>query len=427
MAANTGKASKRVVIVGAGFAGLSCAKVLAGTSIPVTVIDSENYHVFVPLLYQVATATLSPGDIAASVRGILRRGRNIEVCLGEVVNVDVKARKVLLKDGPPVSYDRLVIATGCRHDYAGHGDWAEQAPGIKTINDARRVRARLLKSFERAETTDDPEEKRAWMTIVIVGGGPTGVEMAGAIADLTHKTLAGEFRHIDPSKARIMLLEMGDRLLAGFPKQLSDYAAKRLKDLDVEVRLGQGVDSIEAEGIRIDGEFVPAMTKIWAAGVDPSPAAEWLGADADDKGRVIVDETLAVKGFDRIYVIGDTARCDDGNGDPLPGLAQVAKQQGHHLGKAIAASVKTGRKMPPFRFHNRGNVAVIGRNAAAVDFGKMRFKGFGGWLIWAAVHIYMLVGFRNRIMITMQWFWWYFGAQRGARLIMGDPVLKRRR
>ena len=409
-----------VVVLGAGFGGLACAEALGSTNIRVTVIDRHNYHLFVPLLYQVATAALSPADIAEPIRKILSRHPNIDMVLGQVTGVDTTARRVQLADGSFVPYDRLVVATGSLYSYFGHDDWAEHAPGPKTIENARQIRARLLMAFEQAEISPDPDQQKALMTTVIVGGGPTGVEMAGAVAELARYALARDFRRIDPRSANILLVEAGPRILATFPEPLADYAQRRLERLGVKVLTGHAVEKIEPEGVTISGRFVPAGTIVWGAGVKASPAGQWLGVETDRAGRIRVDPDLSVPGLEGIYALGDTALALDDGGEPLPGLAQVAKQQGQHLGRALAANILRQRPMPPFRFKNRGNTAIVGRSAAVFDFGKLWLKGWLAWVLWAIVHVYLLVGFEKRLRVSLQWLWRYLTYERGARLITSD-------
>ena len=406
-----------VVIVGAGFGGLACASELGSTGIRVTVIDRNNYHLFVPLLYQVATAALSPADIAEPIRRILSRHPNIDVVLGNVTGVDRQARKVILADGSFVPYDRLVLSTGSSYSYFGHDDWAKIAPGLKTIEDARQLRGRLLMCFEQAEMSKNPAQQQALMTAVVVGGGPTGVEMAGSIAELARHTLARDFRRVDPRAARVLLVEAGPRLLASFPEDLASYAHRELEKLGVTVMTGKAVENITPEGATIAGEFIPAGTIVWGAGVKASPAGRWLGVETNRSGHIPVADDLSVPGLDGIYAIGDTASLSGEDGQPLPGLAQVAKQQGEHLGRALEANLLRGAPMPPFRYHSRGNTAIIGRNAAVFDFGKRKLKGWLAWVLWAIVHVYLLVGFQKRMLVTMQWLWRYATYQRGARLI----------
>lgn len=414
--------NNHVIVAGAGFAGLACARELGRRNIRTTVIDRQNYHLFVPLLYQVATAALSPADIAEPVRKVLRRYKCVDVRLGEVTGVDPKRHAVTLADGTRLPYDRLVIATGSRYNYFGHPEWAAAAPGIKSISDARLLRSRLLRLFEQAEHEIDPGRRASLMTIVIVGGGPTGVEMAGAIAELARYTLARDFRHIDPSSAKILLVEAGERLLAAFPETLSAYTQARLERLAVDVRLRASVEGIDGDQIRIAGKAMRVGAIIWAAGIQASPVGAWLRVETDRIGRVPVAPDLSVPQCPGIYVLGDSARLAGADGrTPLPGLAQVAKQQGTHVGRALAVNLRDETPVPPFRFHDRGNTAVIGRNAAVFDFGRWRLKGRLAWLLWAIVHVYLLVSFEKRMLVSFQWLWRYFTYQRGARLITMPP------
>ena len=410
----------RIVIIGAGFGGLSCAKALGGADAAVTVVDRRNYHLFVPLLYQVATAALSPADIARPIRSILSRYRNIEVILGDVTGIDLAARRVTLRDGPDLPFDRLVFAAGSNYNYFGHDTWADAAPGPRTIEDARTIRRRLLLAFERAEIATDPTEQERLLTTVVVGGGPTGVEMAGSVAELARHSLARDFRHIDPSKARILLVEAGPRLLPTFPETLSDYARTALERLGVTVSTGARVQAIAEDSVNIDGRIQPAGTIIWGAGVRASPAAAYLGLPLDRAGRVTVGTDLAVPDRDGVYVIGDSAAVPDADGNPLPALAQVANQQGWHLGRAIRRNLRDGKPLPPFRYRSRGDTAIVGRNAAVFELGGFRLKGRIGWMLWALVHIYLLTGFENRSLVAVHWFWMYLTYQRGARLITDD-------
>ena len=409
----------RVVIVGAGFGGLWAAKTLANAPAEVVVIDRENYHLFQPLLYQIATAGLSPADVAAPIRGIIGRYRNITVMLGEVMGADVAARTVTISGERRVSYDYLVLATGARHAYFGHHDWEAFAPGLKNIEDATEIRRRILIAFERAENETDANERRILMSLIIVGGGPTGVELAGAIAELARRALAKDFRNIDPRVARIILVEAGSRLLPSFPQDLSEYARRRLERLDVEVRVGTPVTAVDALGVTIGTERIEARTVIWAAGVAASPAGQWIGAIRDRAGRIEVDAHLSVPGHPEIFAIGDTALSSDTSGKPLPGVAPVAKQQGRYVGRLIKARLRNSERIEPFRYRDYGNLATIGRKAAVIDFGWIHLSGFVAWLIWTVAHIYFLIGFRNRIIVALNWLWAYFTLQRGARLITG--------
>lgn len=406
-----------VVILGGGFGGLACAKALGGTPHKVVLIDQRNYHLFQPLLYQVATAALSPADVAAPLRHILARYPNVEVLWGEATGVDVRQRLVLIKDQPPVSWDRLVIATGATYSWFGHPEWAAVAPGLKTLREARAIRAKLLGAFERAELEPDAERQRQLMTCAIVGGGPTGVEMAGAVVELARWTLRKDFRRIDPRHARILLLEAGPRILAGFPESLSRYAERVLRQLGVEVHTGRPVTAIDGTGLNLGGERIPASVVLWAAGMAASPAGRWLDVATDKAGRIRVGPDLSVPDRPDVYALGDTA-LTRGEGDaPLPALAQVAQQQGKHLGLALARQLSDGTPVPPFRFHNRGNTAVIGRHAAVFDFGWATFTGHAAWFLWGLIHIILLVGFENRLVVSILWLWNYFTGERGARLI----------
>ncbi len=410
-----------VVIVGAGFAGLSLARSLGGTPLRVTVIDRRNYHLFQPLLYQVATAALSPGEIAQPIRHILGRYPNITVLMGEVDHIDTK-RKTLSVDGEALSYDTLVLATGATHGYFGHPEWARYAPGLKTLEDARRIRAQILMAFEKAERESDPAEQERLMTFAIIGGGPTGVEMAGAIADLSRQALASDFRRIDPTRARILLIEAAPRILGSFPEGLAAYAEQALQRLGVTLQTGQPVEDVNERGITVGGTFIPCSFVVWAAGVAASSAGRWLGVGTDKAGRVTVAPDLSVPGLDSVYVLGDLALAIGEDGKPLPGLAQVAHQQGRYLGKALPARVLRNETPPPFRFHNRGNLAVIGRNSAVVHWDRFKLKGFLAWLVWGIAHVYLLVGFHNRFLVSMRWLWTYLTFQRGGRLITEDVL-----
>lgn len=413
-------ARPHVVIIGAGFGGLACAQALGGRAIRVTLVDRRNYHLFVPLLYQVATAALSPADIAEPIRKVLRRHDNIDVVMAEVTGVDVAARRVLFDGVGYIPYDRLVIATGSQYDYFGRDDWAVLAPGLKTVADARKIRASILLGFEQAEICKDPGEQAALTTSVIVGAGPTGVEMAGAIAELARWTLRRNFRNIDPATATVVLIEAGPRILSAFPESLASYAQHRLEAAGVTVRTNLPVEAVDPGGVTLAGERIRARTIVWAAGTRASPAARWLGAEADRLGRIRVDADLRVVGFERIFAIGDTALALDRAGSALPALAQVAKQQGRHLGRGLAAELERAAALSPFHFRNRGNTAVIGRNAAIFDFGSHRLKGWAAWILWALIHVYLLVAFEKRVVVSVQWFWRWLTHQRGARLISSD-------
>jgi NADH dehydrogenase len=408
---------QRVVIVGAGFGGLSLAKGLARTSYDVTLIDRHNYHLFQPLLYQVATAALSPADIAAPVRAILRDQSNAAVMLANVSGVDVAAKEVIA-EGRRVPYDILVLATGAQHAYFGHDDWASFAPGLKTIDDATYLRRSILLAFERAEAETDAAERARLLTFVVIGGGATGVEMAGAIAELAKWALAADFRNIDPRSARIILVEGGPRLLPALHPSLSEKALASLQKLGVEVHLNAMVTACSDEDVAIGPERIATRTIMWAAGVEASPAAAWLGVPSDRAGRVKVAADLSVPERPDVFAIGDTALALDAGGKPLPGVAPVAKQQGEYLAKLLVARA-SGKTLPPFRYRDFGSLATIGRKHAVIDFGKVRLSGFVAWVLWSFAHIYFLIGFRRRAIVALHWAWSYLTFQRGTRLITG--------
>ncbi|MBK8210188.1 MAG: NAD(P)/FAD-dependent oxidoreductase [Rhodospirillales bacterium] len=410
-----------VVIIGAGFAGLEVAKELGRAGVETIVIDRHNHHLFQPLLYQVATAALSATDVAEPIRKVLRGKHPVQVLFGEVSEVDLAHREVRLTCGHSVGFKRLVLASGAVHGYFGHDEWAKWAPGLKTIEDARHIRSQLLLTFERAERTDDPVERDRLLSVAIIGGGPTGVELAGAIAELSRYTLARDFRSINPAAAKITLVEAGPRLLPGFSEDISAYAASRLKRLGVQVRTGEAVGEVGPGLVSIAGQTLPVGLVIWAAGVSASPLARQLG-ETDRAGRIAVDATLAVPGLRDVFALGDVAAFTDENGEPLPGLAQVAKQQGIHLGRALAAHIRTGEPLPPFRYSSRGNTAIVGRHAAVFEHHRFKVKGWFAWFAWAVIHVYLLVGFQHRFLVSMQWFWRYLTYDRGARLIAGDYV-----
>ena len=407
----------RIVIVGAGFAGLAVAQGLRRADADVTVIDRQNHHLFQPLLYQVATAGLSPAEIAWPIRHLLRRQSNARVLMAEVTAVDT-GRKVVMLGARPIAYDFLVLATGAAHGYFGHDEWAAHAPGLKTLDDATAIRRRILLAFERAEMASSPEECARLLTIAIIGGGPTGVELAGAVAELSRRALAQDFRAIDPSRTRVLLIEAGPRLLANFPESLSRYTVEALARLGVEVRLGTAVTECHADGLGIGGERVAAGTILWAAGVRASPAAEWLGIEPDRAGRVPVPADLSAPGHADIYVIGDTALARNPDGTVQPGIAPVAKQQGAHVARAILARL-AGRAPPPFVYRDRGLLATIGRKAAVISYRGLRLRGWMAWWLWGAAHVYFLVSLRNRVIVVTQWLWSYVVFERGARLITG--------
>jgi NADH dehydrogenase len=411
----------RVVIIGAGFGGLSAAKALAKAPVEVVVIDERNYHLFQPLLYQVATAGLSPADIAGPIRSILARQKNARVILERVTGIDA-ARRAVIMSQREITYDYLIVATGARHAYFGHDDWAAVAPGLKKIDDATRVRRKILLAFEQAENEESADERRRLMTFVVVGGGPTGVELAGAIAELARVALAADFRAIDPAMSRIILIEAGPRVLPSFPAGLSDVAKRSLERLGVEVRVNAAVTDCKDDGVKVGDQKIECRTIIWAAGVAASPAAQWLDVEHDRLGRVIVTPDLTLPARPEIFVIGDTASVRDPAGNPLPGVAPVAKQQGAYAAKVIRARL-AGRPAPqPFRYMDFGNLATIGRTAAVADFHVVRLTGFLAWIVWCVVHIYFLIGFRNRIAVVLDWAWAYLTFQRGARLITNVEI-----
>jgi NADH dehydrogenase len=409
----------KVVIVGAGFGGLEAAKALSRVAVDVTVIDRQNHHCFQPLLYQVATAALSPAEIAWPIRHMLRQQRNATVFMAEVEAVDLAARFVQTGAGP-VSYDYLVLATGATHSYFGHDEWAEFAPGLKRIEDATRIRRRILLAFERAELAADDAERQRLLTFVIVGGGATGVEMAGAIAEIARQTLAKDFRRIDPRSSRIILLEAGARILPTLPEDLSSYAERALTRMGVDVRTSTRVTGCDRRGVELEHGRIDAGAVIWAAGVVASPAASWLAAEHDRAGRVLVRPDLSVPGHPEVFVIGDAAAARGENGQPVPGVAPAAKQMGRYVGRLIAARIE-GKSLPAFRYRNLGELATIGRRAAVVKFGRLQLKGFIGWLFWSLAHIYFLIGVKNRFIVAFTWLWDYVTFQRGARLITEVP------
>ena len=418
-------ARPRVVVIGAGFGGLAAVKALARAPVDLVLVDQRNHHLFQPLLYQVATAALSPADVAGPVRAILRDQENVRVVLDTVSGVDRERREVCLESAKRLTYDWLIVASGARHSYFGRDEWAQHAPGIKSIEDATAVRSKVLLALERAESETDQSRRDALLTFVVIGGGPTGVEMAGAIAELAHRAVNRDFRSITPHCSWVILINRAPRLLESFPEDLSAIALANLQQLGVEVRLSTAITSIKADHVVAGDEIIPAHTAIWAAGVQASPAAQWLCAKADRAGRVVVDAALHPDDDQRIFVIGDTACCRDANGAPLPGIAPVARQQGHHAAKVIKAALAQ-RTAPQFRYRNFGNLATIGRSHAVIDFGWWRVSGLLAWLIWSTVHVYFLVGFRNRLLVGASLLWNYLSYARHARLITGsippDPI-----
>jgi NADH dehydrogenase len=408
---------KKVIIVGAGFAGLEAARALSGAGVEIVLIDKKNHHCFQPLLYQVATAALSPADVAWPIRSIVSKQKNVTVIMAEVSAIDTRARLVKTKEGEIFPYDHLVIATGAQSSYFSHPEWAEYAPGLKTIEDATRIRARILTGFEHAEKSASEFDRRKLMTFVVVGGGPTGVELAGSIAEIAHGVLVHDFRRISPQSARVVLVEAGPRILPSFPPHLSEYARRTLTGLGVEVKTAQAVTNCDRNGVSLaDGERIEATCVLWAAGVQASPAAEWLAVKGDRAGRVVVDDFLQVPGLLNVFVVGDTALVRN-EGAQVPGIAPAAKQMGHYVGKRIAGFASGANPGRRFVYRHQGDLATIGRKAAVVSFARIRFTGRFGWLVWSVVHIYFLIGARNRSVVAINWVWEYLTFQRGARLI----------
>jgi NADH dehydrogenase len=408
--------SHRIVIVGAGFGGLETAYRLAGAPVSIMLVDRRNHHLFQPLLYQVATASLATSEIAWPIRYLLRGRPEVTTLFATVTGVDTEGKRVLLEDGDALPYDTLVLATGARHAYFGHDEWEPFAPGLKTLEDATTLRRRILVAFERAERETDPQRRAALLTFVIVGAGPTGVELAGTIAELAQDTLPPDFRNIDTHKARVVLIEAGPRALAGFPDDLSTYAQRSLESIGVEVVLGKAVTECSADGVVYGGESLQSKTLIWAAGVRASPAAEWLGAAADRAGRVQVLPDLTVSGHPDIFAIGDTVAIAGPDGKPVPGIAPAAKQQGRYVAETIKARL-SGGKVAPFRYKHAGSLAQIGKRKAVIDFGRIKLRGSIAWWIWGIAHIYFLIGLRHRLSVALSWLWNYVRDQRSARLI----------
>lgn len=406
-----------VVIVGAGFGGVETAKTLRTTACRITLIDKHNYHLFQPLLYQVATANLSPSDIATPIRSLFRDQNNIRIMLGEVEGVDKTARQIAMKDGNVITYDYLVLATGARHSYFGKDEWADFAPGMKRVEDAIAVRAKLLRAFEAAENSDDAAMQQQLLTFIIVGGGPTGVELAGALAELAHKGMEGEFSRIDPRKAKIYLVEAGPRLLGMMPEDISTYTKTALEELGVSVLINGRVEAIDADGVIVNGERIYSLNVIWAAGVQSSPAAQWLNAEADRAGRVKVSKDLSVPGCEHIYAVGDTVLAEVWKGKPMPGLAPAAKQSGMFVAKHIRADIEGSVPEKEFHYKHYGSLATIGRKAAVADFGTFRMKGALAWWFWGAIHVMFLANLQNRISVMIEWFWAYVTFKRSTRLI----------
>lgn len=416
----TGK--PRIIVVGGGFGGLTLARKLHGHGAGIILVDRRNYHLFQPLLYQVATAALPAEDIAEPLRSLLRDDRDVSVLLDEAIGLDLPNRKLKLRDAGEVEYDMLVLATGVQYNYFGHPEWAAWAPSLKSLSDAAEIRRRILLAFEEAENTPDAERRRRLMTFVLVGGGPTGVELAGSIAELARFELSRDFRRIDPASAHVVLVEAGPKLLAGFADRLSDYALRTLQRLGVDVRLSTSIDSIDETGAATKSGHIAAGLVVWCAGVRGTPIAEWLGVPCTRQGTVTVMPDLSVPGHPEVFVVGDLAHLPMPDGGPLPQVATVAKQEGAYVADVIAARL-AGRAAPPeFQYRDPGSLAIIGRAAAVVQMGRLRLTGFAGWLVWVFAHIFFLIGFRNRTAVFLAWAWEWFTFRRGARLIPEEPV-----
>ncbi|HYR63410.1 MAG TPA: NAD(P)/FAD-dependent oxidoreductase [Actinomycetota bacterium] len=413
-----------VVILGGGFGGLAAARELGHAPVSVTLLDRRNHHLFQPLLYQVATASLNASDIAEPIRKVLQDQPNTEVLLANVDRIDVEGRTLTCADGEVVPYDYLIVAAGATHSYFGHDEWEAYAPSMKSIEDALDVRRRLLIAFEAAERSKDPADRDAWLTFVIVGGGPTGVELAGSLAEMARHALTGEFRHIDPATARVILIEGLDRVLPGFPPKLSEWARRDLVEMGVQVQTGTLVKSIDEGGVDLEGDRIEARTVLWAAGVRASPLGESLGAPLDRSGRVIVEPDLSLPGHPEVFVVGDLALVTQ-DGKPVPGVAQGALQGGSHAAACILAAL-AGQPSTPFRYRDKGMLAAIGRAAAVANLPHKDLTGFSAWLIWAVVHIYFLIGFRNRLFVMAHWSWAFLTHDRGARLITGSATVRSR-
>jgi len=421
----TDAADHRIVVVGAGFGGLETVVRLRGVKARITLIDRRNHHLFQPLLYQVATASLATSEIAWPIRYLLRGRKEVTTLLGTVAGIDSTAKHVLLDDGQRLPYDTLVLATGAGHAYFGHDEWERFAPGLKTLEDATTIRRRILTAFERAEATGDPDERAALLNFVVIGAGPTGVELAGTIAEMARTTLPDDFRNIDTRQARVLLIEAGQRVLSNFPEDLSAYAQRSLERLGVEVALGHAVSECSAGGVVYGDTRLPARTIIWAAGVRASPAAEWMGAAADRAGRLQVNPDLTVPGHSDVFAVGDTVSIAAPDGSPVPGIAPAAKQEGRYVADAIKLRLRGGTPAP-FRYRHDGSLAQIGKHLAVIDFGRFQLRGTIAWWIWGIAHIYFLIGLRNRLAVALNWLWIHMLGQRGARLItQGRAVLER--
>ena len=411
-----------IVIVGGGFAGIQCAKSLRKAGVRITLIDQRNHHLFQPLLYQVATTILPTSEIAWPLRRLFKTRRDVTTLLSQVTGIEPATRHVVLSDGVRISYDSLVLATGARHSYFGNDGWEPFAPGLKTIEDATRIRQRILLAFERAETAKDADQRRAYLTFAIIGAGPTGVELAGIIAELAQRVLPLEFRHINTRKARILLVEAGPKVLPAFADNLSKYAQKALEKLGVEIMLGSPVTQCSADGIELGGADIDCKTIIWAAGVQASPASEWIGAERDRAGRAVVADNLSAPNYPEIFLVGDTASVVDRAGNPVPGIAPAAKQMGAYAAKVIRARLADKPAPAPFRYRHAGNLATIGRRAAVADFGRLRIKGPLAWWVWGIAHIYFLIGTRSRFAVAWSWLWSFFTGHNSARLITGAQM-----
>ena len=414
----------RIVIIGGGFGGLYAAKTLRRVPARITLVDRRNYHLFQPLLYQVATAALNPSDIAAPIRSILRRQENVSVIMGDATAIDLDGQRIRLIDGE-IAYDILIIATGATHSYFSHPEWEQNAPGLKSIDDALEIRRRVLLAFEAAERESDPERQRSWLTFVVVGGGPTGVELAGALSEIARQTMLRDFRRINPSSARVILVEGHDRLLPPYPPDLSEKAAAQLRALGVEVMTSTIVTRVTDHEVGAGETTIPTRTVLWAAGVQGSPLARSLGVPLDRAGRVLVEPDLSVPGHQEVFVIGDLAAVTQSDGTPVPGVAPAAIQEGSHTAKNITR-ILNGQSTIPFRYWDKGSLATIGRAAGVADFGRIKLSGFIAWAAWLGIHVFFLIGFRNRLLVILQWAWAYVTFQRGARLITGkvEPLMK---
>ncbi|MBD3617415.1 MAG: NAD(P)/FAD-dependent oxidoreductase [Gracilimonas sp.] len=407
---------KNVIIVGGGFAGISAAKKLAESDFNVTIVDKTNHHLFQPLLYQVATAALSPGDIAMPIRGIFTKQKNVTVVLGEVTGIDKESRRVHLKNGSNLPFHYLILAPGAQYNYFGNDSWKEHAPGLKTLSDALKIRERILFSLEKAEQIIDPAKRKPFLTYVVIGGGPTGVEMAGSIAEIAKRSMMRDFRNIKPEETQIYLVEAAGRILNGFDEPLPEKGLKTLKNMGVEVLLNLPVQEIKKNGVQVDGQFIETPNVIWGAGVKASPLIQKLGVEIDRMGRAMVEPDLSIPGDDYIFVAGDAAHVKDEDGNPLPGLAPVAMQQGKYLGNFIKNGQKPSQRKP-FRYVDKGTMATIGRAKAVADIRGFKFSGFFAWLMWGLIHIFFLIGFRNRFRVFAEWIWHYITFKRGVRLI----------